>query len=111
MTVCVVLASLVPITRETGVGVDVMKRIAAPIVGGIKLQEIQTCYYIFMTALVDSGYVPRKNFPFNNFRTSDLNFTSQAFGPEPNALPKHCNYLIRKNFWLPGEDSNLQHFG
>jgi Cu(I)/Ag(I) efflux system membrane protein CusA/SilA len=35
MTVCVVLASLIPILRETGVGADVMKPIAAPIVGGM----------------------------------------------------------------------------
>jgi copper/silver efflux system protein len=35
MTVCVVLASLIPIPRERGVGSDVMKPIAAPIVGGM----------------------------------------------------------------------------
>ena len=35
MTVCVVLASLMPILWETGVGADVMKPIAAPIVGGM----------------------------------------------------------------------------
>jgi Cu(I)/Ag(I) efflux system membrane protein CusA/SilA len=35
MTVAAVLASLVPILWETGVGSDVMKPIAAPIVGGI----------------------------------------------------------------------------
>jgi len=35
MTVCVVLASLVPILWETGVGSDVMKPIAAPLVGGM----------------------------------------------------------------------------
>jgi Cu(I)/Ag(I) efflux system membrane protein CusA/SilA len=35
MTVSVVLASLTPILWETGVGADVMKPIAAPIVGGI----------------------------------------------------------------------------
>ena len=35
MTVCAVLASLVPILWETGVGSDVMKPIAAPIVGGM----------------------------------------------------------------------------
>jgi copper/silver efflux system protein len=35
MTVVVVLASLVPILRETGIGSDVMKPIAAPIVGGM----------------------------------------------------------------------------
>jgi Cu(I)/Ag(I) efflux system membrane protein CusA/SilA len=35
MTVAVVLASLVPILWETGIGSDVMKPIAAPIVGGM----------------------------------------------------------------------------
>jgi Cu(I)/Ag(I) efflux system membrane protein CusA/SilA len=35
MTVSVVLASLVPIMWSTGVGADVMKPIAAPIVGGM----------------------------------------------------------------------------
>ena len=35
MTVAVVLASLVPILKETGIGSDVMKPIAAPIVGGM----------------------------------------------------------------------------
>jgi copper/silver efflux system protein len=35
MTVCVVRASLIPILWESGVGSDVMKPIAAPIVGGM----------------------------------------------------------------------------
>jgi Cu(I)/Ag(I) efflux system membrane protein CusA/SilA len=35
MTVCAVLASLVPILWETGIGSDVMKPIATPIVGGM----------------------------------------------------------------------------
>jgi Cu(I)/Ag(I) efflux system membrane protein CusA/SilA len=35
MTVCAVLASLIPILWESGVGADVMKPIAAPIVGGM----------------------------------------------------------------------------
>lgn len=35
MTVVAVLASLIPILRESGVGADVMKPIAAPIVGGM----------------------------------------------------------------------------
>src|SRR6266700_3406865 len=35
MTGCVVLASLIPILWETGVGSDVMKPIAAPLVGGM----------------------------------------------------------------------------
>ena len=40
MTVCVVLASLIPILWETGVGSDVMKPIAAPIVGGMVTSTI-----------------------------------------------------------------------
>jgi hypothetical protein len=55
-----------------------------------------------MTALVDSGYISRKKFPFNNFRASDLHFTSQAFAREPNALPKLCNCLKPKSFGSPG---------
>ena len=35
MTVCVVLASLIPILWESGIGSDVMKPIAAPLVGGM----------------------------------------------------------------------------
>ena len=35
MTVCVILAGLVPIMFSTGAGSDVMKRIAAPMVGGV----------------------------------------------------------------------------
>jgi Cu(I)/Ag(I) efflux system membrane protein CusA/SilA len=35
MTVCAVLASLVPILWQSGIGSDVMKPIAAPIVGGM----------------------------------------------------------------------------
>ena len=35
MTVAAVLASLIPILSESGVGADVMKPIAAPIVGGM----------------------------------------------------------------------------
>ena len=39
--------------------------------------EIQTWYYIFMTALADSGHVPQNNFPFNNFRSTDFTLTSK----------------------------------
>jgi hypothetical protein len=35
MTVCVVLATLIPILRESGISSDVMKPIAAPLVGGM----------------------------------------------------------------------------
>jgi hypothetical protein len=40
MTVSVVMASLVPILWRTGVGSDVMKRIAAPIIGGMVTSTI-----------------------------------------------------------------------
>ena len=40
MTVCAVLASLVPILYESGIGSDVMKPIAAPIVGGMVTSTI-----------------------------------------------------------------------
>jgi copper/silver efflux system protein len=40
MTVCAVLASLVPILWESGIGSDVMKPIAAPIVGGMVTSTI-----------------------------------------------------------------------
>jgi copper/silver efflux system protein len=35
MTVCVILAGLIPIMFSHGAGADVMKRIAAPMVGGV----------------------------------------------------------------------------
>jgi Cu(I)/Ag(I) efflux system membrane protein CusA/SilA len=35
MTVCAVLASLIPILWASGIGSDVMKTIAAPMVGGM----------------------------------------------------------------------------
>jgi copper/silver efflux system protein len=46
MTVAVVLASLVPILRETGIGSDVMKPIAAPIVGGMITSTIHVLILI-----------------------------------------------------------------
>jgi Cu(I)/Ag(I) efflux system membrane protein CusA/SilA len=40
MTVCAVLASLIPILWESGVGSDIMKPIATPIVGGMITSSI-----------------------------------------------------------------------
>jgi Cu(I)/Ag(I) efflux system membrane protein CusA/SilA len=40
MTVCAVLAGLIPLLLESGVGSDVMKPIAAPIVGGMVTSTI-----------------------------------------------------------------------
>jgi hypothetical protein len=41
MTVCAVLASLIPILWVSGIGSDVMKPIAAPMVGGMITSTIQ----------------------------------------------------------------------
>jgi Cu(I)/Ag(I) efflux system membrane protein CusA/SilA len=52
MTVCAVLASLVPILWETGTGSDVMKPIATPIVGGMVTSTIAVLILVpvlFMT--------------------------------------------------------------
>jgi Cu(I)/Ag(I) efflux system membrane protein CusA/SilA len=46
MTVCVVLASLVPIVGETGVGVDVMKPVATPVVGGMITSTIHVLIHV-----------------------------------------------------------------
>jgi Cu(I)/Ag(I) efflux system membrane protein CusA/SilA len=46
MTVSVVLAGLVPIMWSTGVGADVMKPIAAPIVGGMITSTIHVLFLV-----------------------------------------------------------------
>jgi len=46
MTVCVVMAGLVPIMWSTGVGADVMKPIATPIIGGMITSTIQVLILI-----------------------------------------------------------------
>jgi Cu(I)/Ag(I) efflux system membrane protein CusA/SilA len=53
MTVTAVLASLIPILWETGIGSDVMKPIAAPIVGGMVTSTIHVLilvpvFFVFM---------------------------------------------------------------
>jgi Cu(I)/Ag(I) efflux system membrane protein CusA/SilA len=66
MTVCAVLASLVPILWESGVGSDVMKPIAAPIVGGMITSTIHVLilvpvFFVMMKerALKRGTLVPR----------------------------------------------------
>ena len=59
-------------------------------------------YYVFMTALVDLRWRFEKRFWFSNLRNGDFTSQAQAFGREPNALPKLCNCLIHKNFGSPG---------
>jgi Cu(I)/Ag(I) efflux system membrane protein CusA/SilA len=57
MTVAAVLASLAPILWETGVGSDVMKPIAAPIVGGMITSTIHVLILIVKFKLLDIGEV------------------------------------------------------
>jgi len=45
--------------------------------------EIQEWHYIFMTALVHSGRVPQKNFPFNNIRTTGEFDQGELDAPQP----------------------------
>jgi len=66
MTVCAVLASLVPILSESGIGSDVMKPIAAPIVGGMITSTIHVLilvpvFFVMMKerALKRGTLVPR----------------------------------------------------
>jgi AcrB/AcrD/AcrF family len=61
MTVAAVLASLAPILWETGVGSDVMKPIAAPIVGGMITSTINVLILVpvfFLTPLGDHLAIP-----------------------------------------------------
>jgi Cu(I)/Ag(I) efflux system membrane protein CusA/SilA len=68
MTVCAVLASLVPILWESGIGSDVMKPIAAPIVGGMITSTIHVLilvpvFFVMMEerALKRGALVSRKS--------------------------------------------------
>ena len=60
MTVCAVLASLVPILRETGVGSDVMKPIAAPIVGGMITSTIHVLILVPVFFVLMKGRALRR---------------------------------------------------
>ena len=55
MTVFAVLASLVPILWETGIGSDVMKPIAAPIVGGMITSTIHVLILVPVFFAADEG--------------------------------------------------------
>jgi Cu(I)/Ag(I) efflux system membrane protein CusA/SilA len=66
MTVCVVLASLVPILWATGVGSDVMKPIAAPIVGGMITSTIHVLILVpVFFALMKERALRRGNLRIN----------------------------------------------
>ena len=64
MTVSVVMAGLVPILWSTGVGSDIMKPIAAPIVGGMVTSTIHVLiitpviFYLIKTRALRRGTLP-----------------------------------------------------
>jgi Cu(I)/Ag(I) efflux system membrane protein CusA/SilA len=75
MTVCAVLASLTPILWESGVGSDVMKPIAAPIVGGMITSTIH------VLILVPVFFVMMKERSLK--RGTLMNMTGRLRPPQP----------------------------
>jgi len=73
MTVTAVLASLIPILWETGIGSDVMKPIAAPIVGGMITSTIHVLILVpvFFALMKERG-----------LRKGTLRSSMEASGPE-----------------------------
>jgi len=67
MTVCAVLASLVPILWESGIGSDVMKPIAAPIVGGMITSTIHVLILVpvFFVMMKERALLKGKLHPRN----------------------------------------------
>ncbi|WP_254063975.1 efflux RND transporter permease subunit [Granulicella sp. S190] len=80
MTVCAVLASLVPILWESGIGSDVMKPIAAPIVGGMITSTIG------VLILVPVFFVMMKE---RALRKGHLQPRTSVRGEGPPLLPSH----------------------
>ncbi|WP_027714182.1 efflux RND transporter permease subunit [Desulfuromonas sp. TF] len=64
MTISVIIAGLLPIMWSHGAGADVMKRIAAPMVGGVvtsgimELMVYPVIYYLWRSRKLDSSFVP-----------------------------------------------------
>jgi Cu(I)/Ag(I) efflux system membrane protein CusA/SilA len=64
MTITVIIAGLIPIMWSHGAGADVMKRIAAPMIGGIvtsgvmELMVFPVLYYIWRQRTLDQSLVP-----------------------------------------------------
>jgi Cu(I)/Ag(I) efflux system membrane protein CusA/SilA len=63
MTVIAVLASLIPILFESGVGSDVMKPIAAPIVGGMITSTIHVLILVPVFFVLMKGRALRRGTP------------------------------------------------
>jgi Cu(I)/Ag(I) efflux system membrane protein CusA/SilA len=64
MTICVIIAGLLPIMWSHGAGADVMKRIAAPMVGGVitsglmELMVFPIIYFMWRGRQLEKSYVP-----------------------------------------------------
>jgi Cu(I)/Ag(I) efflux system membrane protein CusA/SilA len=81
MTVAVVLASLIPILRESGIGSDVMKPIAAPIVGGMITSTIHVLILVPVFFAMMKGRAIR--------RKADTGTTSKGVTDETLAEQPH----------------------
>ena len=64
MTICVIIAGLIPIMWSHGAGADVMKRIAAPMVGGVitsglmELMVFPIIYFMWRGLHLEKSRVP-----------------------------------------------------
>jgi Cu(I)/Ag(I) efflux system membrane protein CusA/SilA len=64
MTICVIIAGLIPIMWSHGAGADVMKRIAAPMVGGVitsgvmELLVFPVIYFLWRSRKLDNDMTP-----------------------------------------------------
>ena len=70
MTVVAITAGLLPIMWTTGSGADVMKRIAAPMIGGMVTSTILTLFIIPAIYLIWRGWALRASNPETGPRTS-----------------------------------------
>lgn len=72
MTICVIIAGLVPIMWSHGAGADVMKRIAAPMVGGVitsgvmELLVFPVIYFMWRGIKLDKDITPTSTIELDN---------------------------------------------
>jgi Cu(I)/Ag(I) efflux system membrane protein CusA/SilA len=75
MTICVIIAGLLPIMWSHGAGADVMKRIAAPMVGGVvtsgimELMVYPVIYYLWRGRKLDPTLEPTAAGDLDEFDT------------------------------------------
>ncbi len=78
MTVTAVLASLVPILWETGIGSDVMKPIAAPVVGGMITSTIHVLILVPVFFVMMKERALRKGTLRSSGQLNELDETERA---------------------------------